>query len=60
VDRAGVPRRHPFVTVSIGIASTEVRTFASSIEAAGVAVEMKQFAKATEGSAWRIDRRKVT
>jgi diguanylate cyclase (GGDEF)-like protein len=60
MDRAGEVRRHPFVSLSIGIASTDVRTFSSSIEAAGVAVEMKQFAKAADGSAWRIDRRKVS
>jgi diguanylate cyclase (GGDEF)-like protein len=59
VDRTGTPHRHPFITVSIGVASTDVRTFTSSTEAAAVAVELKRFAKAADGSAWRIDRRRT-
>jgi diguanylate cyclase (GGDEF)-like protein len=59
-DRNGRLHRHPFLSVSIGIASTEVRTFESSAEAAAVAVELKRFAKAAHGSAWRIDRRRVS
>jgi PleD family two-component response regulator len=59
VDRTGLARRHPLIALSIGIASSEVRTFGSSAEAAGVAVEMKRFAKAAPGSAWRIDRRRI-
>jgi PleD family two-component response regulator len=46
VDRAGVLRRDSLISLSVGIASTEVRTFASSAEVAAVAVEMKGFAKA--------------
>jgi diguanylate cyclase (GGDEF)-like protein len=56
-DRAGQMHRHPFLSVSIGIASTNVRPFVSSAEVAAVAVELKRFAKAAHGSAWRIDRR---
>ena len=59
VDRTGTVRRHPFLTVSIGIASTHVRSFVSSAEAAEVAVEMKRLAKAAKGSTWRIDRRRM-
>jgi PleD family two-component response regulator len=58
VDRSGVVRRRPLISLSVGIASTEMRTFASSAEVAAVAVEMKGFAKAEPGSAWRIDRRR--
>ena len=56
-DRAGATHRHPMLTVSIGVASSRVRSFASSTEAAAVAVELKAFAKAVYGSVWRIDRR---
>ncbi|MCU1375141.1 MAG: DNA-binding response regulator mtrA [Actinomycetia bacterium] len=56
-DRAGHMHRYPFLSVSIGVASTTIRPFASSAEAAAVAVELKRFAKAAHGSAWRIDRR---
>jgi DNA-binding response OmpR family regulator len=59
VDRGGTLRRHPIVGLSIGIASTAVRSFESSAEAAGVAVDMKRVAKAVPGSAWRIDRRRT-
>jgi diguanylate cyclase (GGDEF)-like protein len=57
-DRSGRRHRHPFLTVSIGISSTDVRSFTTSAEAAAVAVELKRFAKAAHGSAWRIDRRR--
>ena len=57
-DRRGLLKRFPFLSVSIGIVSTSVRAFGSSAEAAGAAVEMKTFAKAADGSAWRIDRRR--
>jgi DNA-binding response OmpR family regulator len=60
VDRSGTLRRHPLVTISIGVASSAIRPFGSSTEAAGVAVEMKRFAKAAAGSAWRMDRRRTT
>ncbi|MCU1377293.1 MAG: DNA-binding response regulator mtrA [Acidimicrobiales bacterium] len=56
-DRAGQLHRRPFLSVSIGIASSNVRPFVSSAEVAAVAVELKRFAKAAHGSAWRIDRR---
>jgi diguanylate cyclase (GGDEF)-like protein len=58
-DRTGQVRAHPFLSVSIGVASTRVRAFESGTEAASVAVELKGFAKAVSGSAWRIDRRRV-
>jgi diguanylate cyclase (GGDEF)-like protein len=57
-DRTSRVHRHPFLSVSIGIAASSVRTFASAAEAASVAVELKRFAKAAHGSAWRIDRRR--
>jgi diguanylate cyclase (GGDEF)-like protein len=60
VDRTGVLRRSPLISVSVGIATTEVRAFSSAAEAAAVAVEMKGYAKAESGSAWRADRRRST
>ena len=56
-DRAGATHRHPLLSVSVGVASSRVRPFASSTEAAAVAVELKRFAKAVLGWTWRIDRR---
>lgn len=57
-DRAGTVRQHPLMSISIGAAITGVRTFSSSAEVAAVAAEVKAFAKAVPGSAWRIDRRR--
>jgi diguanylate cyclase (GGDEF)-like protein len=58
-DRAGVVQRYPMLTVSIGIASTEIRPICTPAEAASIAVEMKRFAKSASGSIWAMDRRKV-
>jgi diguanylate cyclase (GGDEF)-like protein len=58
VDRSGDKQRHAFLTVSIGVASTLVRPFTSAVEAASIAVELKRYAKAVDGSAWRMDRRR--
>ena len=57
-DRMGTTHRFPFMTISLGIASTDQRTITSPAEAAAVAVEMKRFAKASGGSVWRMDRRR--
>lgn len=58
-DRRGWVHTHPFLTVSVGIASTAVRPLPSSTEAAAVASEVKELAKAEPGSTWRIDRRRT-
>ena len=58
--RDGTPREQPFLAISLGMASTDTRPFSSPVEMAAVATEMKQFAKQHIGSAWRIDRRRVT
>ena len=57
-DRTGVVNSCPFLTISIGIASTEVRPIESPAEAAAIAVEMKRFAKSAGGSIWAMDRRR--
>ncbi len=59
LDRQGVSRRFPPVSVSIGIATNEQRDFEHASQPVGVATEMKTFAKqACEGpSNWAVDRR---
>ena len=59
-DRTGVVTRYPFLTISVGIASTEIRPIASPAEAASIAVEMKRFAKGVGGSVWAMDRRRTS
>jgi diguanylate cyclase (GGDEF)-like protein len=59
-DRKGVLQRLPLAGVSIGIATTSVRTFAHYGEAVSVATEMKQFAKRDSGSSYAVDRRQAT
>jgi len=56
-DRRGELRAHPLLTVSIGIATTQDRSFASAAAMADVAVEVKCAAKRRSGSAMVIDRR---
>lgn len=59
-DRKGVLQRLPLASISIGIATTNVRTFAHYGEAVAVATEMKQFAKRQTGSSYAIDRRSTS
>jgi diguanylate cyclase (GGDEF)-like protein len=56
-NRQGDVQEFPFLAISIGVASTERRSFAHFAEAVAVATEMKSFTKATQGSSWAIDRR---
>jgi len=56
-DRKGVLQRLPLASISVGIATTDVRTFTHYGEAVAVATEMKQFAKRQTGSSYAIDRR---
>jgi diguanylate cyclase (GGDEF)-like protein len=57
-DRQGQPSRFPLLTLSIGIASTQIRDFGHYAEAVSVATEMKQYAKRESGSSFAVDRRK--
>ncbi|HEU4354161.1 MAG TPA: response regulator [Actinomycetota bacterium] len=59
-DRKGVLQRLPLAGVSVGIATTSVRSFAHYGEAVSVATEMKQFAKRESGSSYAVDRRTTT
>ncbi len=56
-DRQGTPHRYPLLTVSIGVTSTERRTFGHFGEVVTVANELKQFAKREPGSSYAFDRR---
>jgi DNA-binding response OmpR family regulator len=56
-DRRGNPHRFPFMTLSMGIATNEKRTFNSPLEVSAIATEMKQYAKTFTGSNYKKDRR---
>jgi diguanylate cyclase (GGDEF)-like protein len=57
-DREGNPRRFPLLSVSIGAATSAVRTFTHRAEAVAIATEMKALAKRTRGSRLEVDRRR--
>jgi diguanylate cyclase (GGDEF)-like protein len=57
VNRRGELQRFPMLSISIGVATTERRSYAHYAEAVAVANEMKTFTKATPGSSWAVDRR---
>ncbi|NIA24720.1 MAG: response regulator [Gammaproteobacteria bacterium] len=56
-DRRGEQHAYPIISISLGVATNRHRAITSQWEASAVAVEMKEFAKATSGSAYEIDRR---
>ena len=58
-DRKGELQRLPLAGISIGIATTKVRSFAHYGEAVSVATEMKQYAKREPRSSYAVDRRKI-
>ena len=58
-DRRGVLHHYPFLSVSIGIASSATRPIRSQWEASSVATEMKAVAKRKVGSSYEIDRRRT-
>ena len=57
IDRRGERYAFPVVSLSMGVASTDMRDITTQWEASAIAVEMKEFAKKQPGSAYRIDRR---
>ena len=57
VNRRGEVQHFPILSISIGIATTERRSFSHYAEAVAVATEMKSFTKNTLGSSWAVDRR---
>ena len=56
-NRQGRLERFPLLSVSIGVASTERRSFTHPGELVSVATELKEFAKRTPGSIYLFDRR---
>ncbi|HYH27597.1 MAG TPA: response regulator [Actinomycetota bacterium] len=50
-------QRFPFLSVSIGVATTDRRAFSHHGEAVAVATELKEYAKRSDGSSYAIDRR---
>jgi diguanylate cyclase (GGDEF)-like protein len=59
-DRQGNPRSFSFVSLSIGIATNRSRRFSHYGEIAEAVSEMKQFAKRTRGSCYRVDKRSAS
>lgn len=57
-DRQGKVHRIPFMSMSVGIATTAHRSLDTSWEATSVATEMIEVAKRTMGSSYAIDRRR--
>jgi diguanylate cyclase (GGDEF)-like protein len=55
LNRRGELQRFPLVGVSIGIATTERRTYSHYAEAVAIATEMKTFTKKTPRSSWAVD-----
>ena len=57
VNRRGEIQRFPFLSLSIGIATSAHRKFEHYAQAVAIATEMKTFTKGTPGSSWAVDRR---
>ena len=56
-NRRGELQRFGVMTLSMGIATTERRSFQHYAEAVAVATEMKRYTKGSETSSWTMDRR---
>ena len=57
IDRNGRARRFPIMTLSIGIATSDRRSFASHWQISDIASRMKNVAKRRAASSYEIDRR---
>jgi len=57
LDRHGMLRRFGLLSVSIGVVTTDRRSFGSPNELARVAAEMKHYAKTQLGSSYAVNRR---
>ena len=56
-SRTGELQRYPLLSISIGVATTEHRSYSHFAEAVAIATEMKSFTKQQAGSSWALDRR---
>jgi diguanylate cyclase (GGDEF)-like protein len=57
VDRHGVLRRFELMSISIGVVTSERRSFAEEEEFTRIAAEMKHYAKTRAGSSFAVDKR---
>src|SRR3954451_8609028 len=57
-DRRGVLHHYPFLSISIGVASSTIRPIRSQWEESAVATEMKAVAKRKVASSYEINRRR--
>ncbi len=55
IDRQGMPRQFPIISLSIGAVTNRQRSFEDHEEMSRVAAEMKQFAKQQPGSSYAVD-----
>ncbi len=58
-DRRNNRQRVQIMSISLGVATTRYRPLLAVAEASAIATEMKMAAKADEGSAFRIDNRRI-
>ena len=59
VDRRGVERHMPFVTVSLGVVAISPSRFPDSVAVSRAAAEVKEIAKRRDESSWALDRRRT-
>ena len=57
IDRRGERHAFPVVSISLGVATNQRRTFQNEWEASAIASEMKEHAKTEAGSNYKVDRR---
>ncbi len=55
VDRQGIPRRFPIISLSIGVATSENRAPTNYEEISRIAADMKTYAKQQPGSSYAVD-----
>lgn len=60
VDRYGIARKFPIMTISIAVVSDSSRELLAPTEIAKVAAEIKEFVKKLPGSNYLVDRRRGT
>ncbi len=58
INRKGEKQVYPFMTLAIGVATNEKRSFANPLQVSEIAAELKNFAKTSRESSFVIDRRK--
>lgn len=59
-DRRGAVHRIPLMTLSIGVVTDQVNTFAHTGQVSELAAEMKTYAKSLPGSKYVVDRRTLS